>query len=439
MNLHTRSQGRTQDLVVFVHGLNGTGYKTWGNFPAFLFNDYSRDVAIFDYRTGLRRLGGGAKFSFYIEQFAECIRELATEYSSIFLLGHSLGGLLIEAAVREYLIDRAMTYDLRAIEPIAGIVLMASPRAGSAWAIPILRRIVSEGRWLQRGSSHTARIDDFFSSYIQNYNTVSIESEKTLVPCYGCLAGNDWFVNAFSAGFGIPSSQKRRLIRGGLYKGHSSIVKPPKADEEQVRWLVKVIREVNEVREQRRREIHHAGTRTRAIVPPLAPVIVTEFWPSSSGRPWAEIYNEVRRSAATPDLEVHDYRDAPGLPLDLLMAVSDAETVLLPGSHERSKVEEARARREANERLTVGISPVGERSGEAKGQVEQWLHAIGWLPSMYVEEAVDTHALRIVLARWVQVVVDRDPRRGRSQPARIERALRTDLDAYDPTGGGGIE
>ena len=28
-----------QELVVFVHGLNGTRYGTWGNLPRFLFED----------------------------------------------------------------------------------------------------------------------------------------------------------------------------------------------------------------------------------------------------------------------------------------------------------------------------------------------------------------------------------------------------------------
>jgi hypothetical protein len=128
----------------------------------------------------------------------------------------------------------------------------------------------------------------------------------------------------------------------------------------------------------------------------------------------------------------------PDATIDLLMTVSDAEAVLVSASPERSRVMEACARRRASDKLTVGISPVGERCGDAKRQVVEWLNTDGWLSSMYVEGAVDNVALRSLIARWIQLVIERDPRRKISRSSRIEREIRTDIDPFDLPANGGF-
>ena len=53
-----RHPERREALVVLIHGLGGSRYGTWQNFPRFLFEDLSDavDVGLYSYRTAWRRL-----------------------------------------------------------------------------------------------------------------------------------------------------------------------------------------------------------------------------------------------------------------------------------------------------------------------------------------------------------------------------------------------
>jgi pimeloyl-ACP methyl ester carboxylesterase len=442
MNLHTHNGRRSRHLVVFVHGFMGNGYETWKAFPAFLFDGYSLDVALFDYPTFVPRIVKRVRIGFCIEMLADRIRELENSYDEIYLIGHSLGGIVVEGAVRSYLQHRANTGNYTQITPIAAVMLIASPIAGSGWALPILRRMIAEGSWLRRGSPQTRKITDYFRRYINNRSTASIEPGYVLLPCYSSVVGGDWFVNTFSAGFNIPDLQRIKLIpevqTWAPFKSHIAIAKPATRDDPQVKWVYSTILEVNEIRTQWRRERAQAEVGSNIKPSPLAPIIVTEFSSGPDGTHWSQLYNEVRRSVGTADLEVYDHREVPGANVDLLMTASDAEAVLVPESREMSRVMEARARRKANYKLTVGISPVGERCDDAKRQVVEWLNVDEWLSSVYVEGAVDNNALRALIARWLLLVIGRDPRRGVSSSSRIEREIRTDLDPYGPPASGGV-
>jgi pimeloyl-ACP methyl ester carboxylesterase len=416
---------------VFVHGLNGSGYKSWQEFPRFLFDGCAGprlDVAVYDYVTFFRRMKGrGASLRFCVRQLTHDLRELESEYSSIYLVGHSLGGMLAEAVAKEYLEAHAMN-ESHKLTPLAGLVLMASPRAGSAWALRPFQRAIGEFQWLHRMSPRSQETERFFSTYVESYNTAKIEPRNFLLPRYAFLAGSDRFVNEFSAGFGIPDTQKHRLS-----ESHSSIVKPRQCDDEQVRKLLRIISDVTEVRRQWQREQRHAEARTTPeLVPPPAPFIVTEFWGDTSGLQWEAIYNSVRKSSSTADLTVYDHRDAPGAVVDLLVAVSDAEKVLRDEQSENSKVMKAYNRRQANERLSVGLSPVGLAFDAAERQVNDWLHTQPMLSSIYVEGASDMDTLHSVISQWVRLVVERHPGRGMSSSSRVERLLKADDDSYDP-------
>jgi pimeloyl-ACP methyl ester carboxylesterase len=435
MNLHTRQRGASRALLVFIHGLNGKGYKTWGRFPEFMFNDYSFDVAIFDYISLVRRLkGGGASLDFCVRRLADCVRELEAQYGSIYLVGHSLGGLLAEAAAKDYFQRKAME-DHRPIAALSGIVLMASPRAGSARAYPVVRNLFPEGKWLRRGSTQSEELDNFYSYHVQSSNIAYTSTAQVLLPRYICLGGGDRLVDGFSAGFSIPEPQKLRL-----FENHRSIVKPTSPNDEQVRWIQKIISDVNDVRKQWVRERRQADARARTSQSayPITPMLITEFWTGTSGRVWEQLYNEVRSSVGSPDLDVLDHRDAVGASVDLLIAVSDAGAVMHGSSQEKSMVMRAHARRKVDEKLTVGISSVGAQCVDARKEVEQWLDAMMTLPSIYVEEAADSDALRSVMAKWLQIIIGRDPRRNSSRSARVEQLIQTDLDPYNPVTGGQV-
>jgi len=431
LNIHSVPNGRSSDLVVFVHGLNGDGYKSWQEFPRFLFDGCAApriDVAVYDYVTFFRRMKGrGSSLRFCVKQLTQDLRELESEYSSIFLVGHSLGGVLAEAVAKEYLMKYAMS-KAHHLTPLAAIVLMASPRAGSAWAVRPIQRLISEFQWLHRMSPRSEETDQFFSTYVESYNTARIEPRRFLLPRYACLAGSDRYVKEFSAGFGIPDSQK--LYLSGT---HSSIVRPRQCDDEQVRWLLEIISDVTAVRRQWQREQRHAEAHRAAKLDPiLSPSVITEFWGDTSGLQWETIYNVVRQSSSTADVTVYDHRDVPDAAVDLLITVSNAEAVLRQETSERSKVMAAYNRRKASERLSVGISPMGPSSDDAKGRVEDWLRTQPMLSSIYVEGARDVDMLRSVISQWVQLVVERHPRRGKASSMRTEHLLKSDTGFEDP-------
>ena len=64
-------------------------------------------------------------------------------------------------AVKRYLTEGdSRTQD--PLTPLCAVMLFASPRAGTPWALPVLRNLIPEGKWLSRKSSHLEAIDQFF-------------------------------------------------------------------------------------------------------------------------------------------------------------------------------------------------------------------------------------------------------------------------------------
>ena len=55
--IHRRENRGNRNLVVFVHGLGGQRYGTWGCFPQVIFEEFPHvDVGLYEYRTLFRRL-----------------------------------------------------------------------------------------------------------------------------------------------------------------------------------------------------------------------------------------------------------------------------------------------------------------------------------------------------------------------------------------------
>src|SRR5579863_3777366 len=95
--VHRRNAAPATRIIVFVHGLGGTPYGTWGNFPKFIFEDISDlDVGLYQYETLWRRFKFGAQIPLDREAdiFAGVVRDELKNYRDIILVGHSMGGLL---------------------------------------------------------------------------------------------------------------------------------------------------------------------------------------------------------------------------------------------------------------------------------------------------------------------------------------------------------
>ena len=126
MTLHERYHPRSTDtLVVFVHGLSGKGYATWDSFPKLVFESQGStvvDVAVFDYFSGKRRIFRVRPRAHLVaNSLAQCIAEVQSKYSQIFLVAHSMGGLISKDAVRIYL--EKYDSDRTLLKRVSGIVL----------------------------------------------------------------------------------------------------------------------------------------------------------------------------------------------------------------------------------------------------------------------------------------------------------------------------
>lgn len=415
LHAHTPEGAIRRPVVVLVHGLGGGGYSTWGGVPSRLFNGVDGlrvDVAVYDYRSAHRGLlRWGSKVDFWINQLAGHVRQLAKDYSEIILVGHSLGGLVIELVAKKILQSRD-AQSLKAQTALAALVVVASPRAGSGWAMVPLR-ILPEVAMLRRLGSKNAGLDEYFSTQVETQNTAFAPPGKNLLPLYAVIGGGDKIVSQFSAAMGVPAHQKLHLDAG-----HISIVKPTDEDDELVRWLLRdVIEERLEVRAQSSREADHASQRMSPPRPVPRSDFVTSFMTDTTGLQWAEVYNDARRAASTSTFTIHDAGDIGGTAIDLLIAIHDANLIVQANPTVRSTLQAACSLKATQGSMSLGICPVGGDFRAAETAVDEWLlelpagkHGEPLAPT-YVAGAPGVLGLREVLARLLFTVIGRDPRR----------------------------
>ena len=129
---HSSCPDNLKNIVIFIHGLGGTRYgrnSTWGFFPRFVFEDFHQaDVGLYRYKTMFQRLRFWESINLEDEAriLAEIIRD-TPQYSKVVLVGHSMGGLLAKASIAFLL----HTGQARILSQIGGLILMATPQAGS--------------------------------------------------------------------------------------------------------------------------------------------------------------------------------------------------------------------------------------------------------------------------------------------------------------------
>lgn len=405
-HVHSRADGPANRVVVLVHGLGGRGYGTWGDLPARLFDAAggdATDVAVFDYQSFHRRIArlGRGDVEAWGKQLSDYLREIEDDYRDVFLVGHSQGGLVAESVVRLRLTSQALE-GTRGPQPIAALVLVAAPLAGSGWAVPAFAPFVSEFRALKRLGRERAEMQTFFSTYVEKENLAELPGGRVVLPVYAAVATDDVFVSAFSATIGVPDRQIRHLPHG-----HRSLAKPGAEDPDLVEWLRRLIGERCGVREQSRRQQRHRQD-DAGLAPARGPrEVVTSFVTDPGGLRWSRVYDEACRAATTADVVVQPRGRAAGSPLDLLVAVhADAEVVT--GSQDvRESVRAAEAKCRDDPQLTVGITPVGPAHASAVGIVREWVRPAP--AQLFVEGAADVSALREVLARLLQHVIARLP------------------------------
>jgi pimeloyl-ACP methyl ester carboxylesterase len=432
-NLHYSDLQPSRILVMFIHGLGGSGYKTWQNFPKYLFEAAPSDrcdVAVFDYVSGFRRLRSRkAPMTFYIAQVVDAIRQLQAHYDTIFLIGHSLGGIVAESATISYL-QGLPTGQVHTVSPLAAIIYMGSPRAGSAWALPVLGNLVDEGRMLRTMSSHSAGIDNYLVSNTSVALTAPITTDTIFLPRYVFYSGTDRWVNEFSSTFGIPGTQRIPLA-----VSHTKMPKPRTPQSEQVLRVQAIIRDVVEARQQRIRELTHAGAHSARTIPAVSPTVTTEFWAPPDASHWTQLYNEVRETVTNADIAVLDSSTS-GSDVDLLISASHAMDVVDLQPAERQRFDDAYERKKSSPQLTVGFAPVGPVADAAATVILGWHSSAGAAPNIYIQAASDVTALRNTLIGWIHLIVSRDPRRGRIDLINRNRPFALDDRLYNLPDGG---
>jgi pimeloyl-ACP methyl ester carboxylesterase len=221
-------------LVIFVHGLGGHRYTTWGHLPRFFFEDLpATALGFYDYASGLRRLRSrhSSPLNVHATQLADTIRD--GPYESVVLIGHSMGGLLAKATINQ-LIDTRTLAGQSAVARVRGLLLIATPQAGSL-RVPGLATLLSRDARALR--AHSAFVTDMTERFTNKVATARAEvagpSDKVVVPTFAVLATTDTWVDRFSAGMGLTRDQTK-TVRGS----HTSIVKPLSRQDDVYGWIL---------------------------------------------------------------------------------------------------------------------------------------------------------------------------------------------------------
>jgi tetratricopeptide (TPR) repeat protein/pimeloyl-ACP methyl ester carboxylesterase len=264
--IHLRSEPTPNRLlVVFVHGLGGSRYgrkATWGFFPRFVFEDFPDvDVGLYEYVTLFRRLKFWQSIQLYEEAtvFADLIRDVGP-YQVLILVGHSMGGLLCEAAIAS-LVNTAQGQTL---QKVGGMILMASPQTGSQRVPSILSFFSKDAYALRPHGDFVTALQRTLTDWVSLSEVEGPSPKRYQVPTWAILGSSDFWVDQLSADIGLPSAQTKR-IRGS----HTQIVKPPDKQHDGYEFVCGCIRKMlarysASTEGQRRAEGRNIAVRTPA-------------------------------------------------------------------------------------------------------------------------------------------------------------------------------
>ncbi|MFE5341829.1 alpha/beta hydrolase [Isoptericola sp. NPDC056578] len=432
VNLHAHAGMEAKTLIILLHGLGGHAYRTWGNLPGYLFDrmDPVTDIAVYDYRSGLRLLWGSrGNYDHWVPQFVEHFRELAKSYEAIFLVGHSQGGKIAEDAARILLQsinlsgpNQPATAN-RENQSLAALIFLASPRAGATLVSGLTAHLLPTLEPLRLFGPRSVETEEFYSSHVERQNTA--HSHRThILPAYAAIAGGDQFVSTFSAAHGIPSSQRKHLSTT-----HTKIAKPSHSQSELVQWICQIVSDVVSVRAQRTRDIQHTA--------PVAPlnnrtpegIVIAELQSDPSGSDYGTIFLEECAAASNDDIEIVNGDELDSDRIDVLLAAHDAERFLSRHHAAKQSVDNAHAKRLSGAANWAAIYPVGPRSNEAGAIIEDWLASKEHAPMLFVKAVASVDEFREDLARALAVAVTR------KSAARRNRVVNMDQMSYLPLGG----
>ncbi|WP_299155042.1 hypothetical protein [uncultured Tateyamaria sp.] len=217
LSVHAPSDTQNEKIIVFVHGLNGERYATWGKLPEPLFAKFQDwDFGFYEYANGFKRLNPFKSLS--LEQEAQVLVDTLrdSEYREIILMGHSLGGVLIRIAITK-MIEMNLV-DL--LSRIKVVFLFAVPQLG-AHSLPMLVSFLnSDAAALSRNSLMIRRTTRVFLDHLNTDEVKADSSDSTWIPVYCIQAAEDFWVEELSATLNIKSHM-RKVVRDS----HTGVVK----------------------------------------------------------------------------------------------------------------------------------------------------------------------------------------------------------------------
>ena len=375
LNLHRHRDQDAMRLVVFVHGLNGGGYNTWGNFPRFLFDDPTRDpvdVALFDYCSGLRRrIGKRPPVPEVALILTERLQDLSNDYDEIFIIAHSMGGLISADALRNYVMQRDEEPGL--LHVLAGMIDISTPWNGSKFARARIRLLIKEWELLQEDSAYQRDIRSYLSTEVDSTDTVDVAKDAHKLPIWAFVGGRDRIVERTSATLGIDEGQIRTADNG-----HRKIAKPRRLSSQVVTQARNIIDGITLLRVR----IREAEETTRIATRPRAPadlVLVEIFLEADAEAEWQLIYESVVQSSGSPRVRVRDWLTSGAeFPANLLISVHRSADLIARREMTRLKLGELRQRYDAGgaHARAISVGPLTQRnpSTEALSDMTGILH-----------------------------------------------------------------
>lgn len=144
------------NLIIFIHGLNGNE-RSWGSVPA----QISATPAGFEV-TRLQYSARPISPSSFESSANKLLTELESKYAhydNIFLVGHSLGGLIAREMCRQLLVGKAEKDGL--LRKIKAVIALGTPWDGAeAWRFPILNGLLN---FILRKASALSKISQIAS------------------------------------------------------------------------------------------------------------------------------------------------------------------------------------------------------------------------------------------------------------------------------------
>jgi hypothetical protein len=334
----------------------------------------------------------------------ERLQDLSKRYDEVFVVAHSMGGLISIDALRNYITQREEEPGL--LRVLAGIIFIATPFNGSSLADePILRQLISECEQLLPNSDYQQDLRQFIDDNIDTKGKIELTPGQYKLPLWAIVGGLDGTVDRSSATAGINEDQ----IRTAVDRDHRSVVKPQEPNSQVVKWVREIIDEISSLRTS----IRDAAAKARRASLPSAPanlVLVEFFLEADANDSWQRIYESVVQSAGSTLVQVEDrFISGSRFPSNLLISAHRSSDLIARRARTKLKVEELRHRYDEgwSHARAITVGPNRELSMQALIEMARMEHQDNQPYRLTFRSADNDEELQLRLLQSVGEIVTR--------------------------------